>query len=78
MTSFQKKLLDMSDAEVFCSIARLLGDLSDISNATGKSFNVTVAPDRHPILVINGELSDDIQFEEIPGFEGTMEQLMAL
>lgn len=82
MSEYQEKLLESTLDEIEMEVAYLLGRLQDISDATDRSYTVIITPDKHPVLITDGEISDVLSYEypgdDLPGFEGTKQLLMAL
>lgn len=82
MSEFQKKLLDMPEEDLVMAIASAISELNDISQATGKTFCLTVSPDNTPILIADGKIDNDFTFEKreisiggLPGFGDVLGQL---
>lgn len=80
ITEFQQKILDSTYDEIDMEIAGLLARLQDISNATDRNYTVIITPDKKPVLITDGEISDTFSYEapDIPGFEDTQKLLKAL
>ena len=83
MSEYQTQLLNMTLERIDMEIAVLVGQLQDISNAVDKSFTITTTPDKKPVILIDGEVNNRLSYgediwEDLPGFEGTMNAVATL